>query len=87
MAEHGMWRGAGMPGRSMYGMPLCTTMELLHPQPLQPAQPSYTNLKALRHVLHDAVRRGAVGQDVQQVGSRHKVEAREGAPLGLHVIG
>lgn len=34
----------------------------------------------------DGLRVGALGQDVQQVGRRHKVEAREGHALGLQVV-
>ena len=29
---------------------------------------------------------GALGKDVQEIGRRHKVEAREGYPLGLKVV-
>jgi hypothetical protein len=42
-----------------------------------------------RRQLHYACLVGAiaVGQDIKQVRSGHKVEAREGAALGLHVVG
>ncbi len=48
---------------------------------------AHAHLEALGHVYHDACGAVAVRQDVQQVGGGHKVEAREGAALALHVVG
>lgn len=43
-------------------------------------------VKALAQVPQDGLGVAALGQDVQQVGRSHKVEAREGNALGLQVV-
>jgi hypothetical protein len=43
-------------------------------------------VEALAEVTQDGLWVAALGQDVQQVGWGHKVEAREGNALGLQVV-
>ena len=43
-------------------------------------------VEALGQVAQDELRVGALGEDVQQVGGGHEVEAREGDALGLQVV-
>lgn len=43
-------------------------------------------VKALGQMAQDELGRAALGQDVQQVGRGHEVEARERNALGLQVV-